>query len=133
MVQKTGKYIWLEKEYEDEGGSGSPSKKPRSTKAGKAKEEDEEEEDIIPDSKLPTEVQGLVEFLFNPNLMQAHLQSMNYDSQKQPLGKLGQSTIAAGYTALKDLAEVIEYPNGDTARSLGGFVSPLLLPFSEKC
>jgi Poly(ADP-ribose) polymerase, regulatory domain len=54
--------------------------------------------------------------------MQAHLAAMNYDINKQPLGKLGQSTLNAGYSALKELAEVIEAPNGPKARSLGGFV-----------
>jgi len=54
--------------------------------------------------------------------MQAHLAAMNYDTNKQPLGKLGQSTLTAGYSALKELAEVIEAPDGPKARSLGGFV-----------
>jgi poly [ADP-ribose] polymerase len=54
--------------------------------------------------------------------MQAHLAAMNYDANKQPLGKLGQSTLNAGYSALKELAEIIEAPNGSKAKSLGGFV-----------
>lgn len=63
----SGKYTWLEREYEDEGGS---SKSPRKEK-GKAKEKEEDddeeqkEEDIIPDSKQPVEVQSLVSFIFN--------------------------------------------------------------------
>jgi hypothetical protein len=84
-------------------------------------------------------VQKLVEFIFNPayvlqislikvwtnpsiSLMQAHLAAMNYDVNKQPLGKLGQSTLTAGYSALKELAEIIEAPDGPKAKSLGGFV-----------
>ena len=54
--------------------------------------------------------------------MQAHLAAMNYDVNKQPLGKLGQSTLSVGYSALKELAEIIEAPDGPKARSLGGFV-----------
>lgn len=54
--------------------------------------------------------------------MQAHLASMNYDANKQPLGKLGKSTLTMGYSALKELAEIIEAPDGPKARSLGGFV-----------
>ena len=54
--------------------------------------------------------------------MQAHLAAMNYDINKQPLGKLGQSTLMAGYSALKEIAEIIEAPDGPKARSLGGFV-----------
>ena len=54
--------------------------------------------------------------------MQAHLAAMNYDANKQPLGKLGKTTLTAGYSALKELAEIIEAPGGPKARSLGGFV-----------
>lgn len=53
--------------------------------------------------------------------MNAHLMSMNYDTNKLPLGKLGQSTITSGFEALKDLAEVIESPDGAKSKALGGF------------
>ncbi|KAG6814431.1 hypothetical protein H0H92_007434 [Tricholoma furcatifolium] len=45
---------------------------------------------------------------------------MNYDAQKLPLGKLAKSTILSGFAALKTLADVIEHPDGATARQYGG-------------
>ena len=52
--------------------------------------------------------------------MHAHLAALNYDVNKQPLGKLAQSTILQGFQALKDLAEVIAAPDGEKSLSLGG-------------
>jgi poly [ADP-ribose] polymerase 2/3/4 len=53
--------------------------------------------------------------------MKAHLMALNYDINKQPLGKLAPSTITNGFNALKDLADVISNPDGDKAKELGGF------------
>lgn len=117
MAPKPGKYTWLEREYEDEGG---PSKSPKKEK-DKATAPEDQEEEIIPDSKQPPEIQFLVNFIFNTDFMKAHLISMNYDANKLPLGKLGQSTITAGFEALKSLAEVIQSPTGASAAGLGGF------------
>lgn len=47
--------------------------------------------------------------------------ALNYDINKQPLGKLGASTVTNGFNALKQLAEVIADMNGPQAQSLGGF------------
>ena len=52
--------------------------------------------------------------------MHAHLAALNYDINKQPLGKLAQSTILQGFQALKDLAEVIADPDGYKFQALGG-------------
>ena len=52
--------------------------------------------------------------------MRATLLSLNYDINKQPLGKLAQSTILQGFQALKDLAEVIAEPDGEKSMALGG-------------
>lgn len=52
--------------------------------------------------------------------MDATLESMQYDTNKLPLGKLAKSTISSGFEALKKIAEVIEKPSGDFATSLGG-------------
>jgi len=53
--------------------------------------------------------------------MKAHLLALNYDVNKQPLGKLGPTTVANGFQALKDLAEVINEPQGARSTELGGF------------
>ncbi|KAH8928429.1 PARP-domain-containing protein [Atractiella rhizophila] len=116
MIPKAGKYTWLEREYEDEGAAPktvSPKKKNGNLVV--------EEDLVIPDSTLPAEVQDLVRFIFDKSHMNATLQALNYDANKLPLGKLGESTITAGFQALKDLAEVIETPNGERSKGLGGF------------
>lgn len=46
---------------------------------------------------------------------------MNYDANKLPLGKLAKSTVTRGFAALKDIAKVIDEPNGDFAKQNGGF------------
>lgn len=53
--------------------------------------------------------------------MKAHLMALNYDINKQPLGKLGASTVTNGFEALKALSDVIADMNGPTAKEFGGF------------
>ncbi|KAG1749621.1 poly polymerase catalytic domain-containing protein [Suillus paluster] len=109
MVAAKGKYTWLERAFENEDdkaeGSGSKNK----------------EDDPVPDSKLAPELQAFCNLIFSSKLIDAHLSSMNYDANKLPLGKLAKSTILNGFAALKKLAEVVEHPDGDMAKSLGGF------------
>ncbi|OAX43641.1 PARP-domain-containing protein [Rhizopogon vinicolor AM-OR11-026] len=109
VAAKAGKYTWLERSFEED------DKVESSGSSGKQKEEP------IPDSKLPPELQAFCNLIFSSKLIDAHLSSMNYDANKLPLGKLAKSTILNGFTALKKLAEVVEFPNGDMAKSLGGF------------
>ncbi|KIJ68826.1 hypothetical protein HYDPIDRAFT_147452 [Hydnomerulius pinastri MD-312] len=98
MTAGKGKYTWLERSFEDED----------EPEASGSKEEDQP----IPDSKLHSELQVLID---------AHLSSMNYDANKLPLGKLAKSTILNGFAALKKLAEALEKPDGELAKSRGGF------------
>ncbi|KAG1874198.1 PARP-domain-containing protein [Suillus tomentosus] len=109
MVAAKGKYTWLERVFEDEDikaeSSGSNSK----------------EDEPVPESKLLPELQAFCNLIFSSKLIDAHLSSMNYDANKLPLGKLAKSTILNGFAALKKLAEVVEHPDGDMAKSLGGF------------
>ncbi|KAH7913845.1 hypothetical protein BJ138DRAFT_1145132 [Hygrophoropsis aurantiaca] len=105
MVAGKGKYTWLERSFDDE---------------DKPEENDSKEDVIIPDSKLHPELQTFCNLIFSAKLIDAHLSSMNYDANKLPLGKLAKSTVLNGFAALKKLAEVIETPNGDMAKSLGG-------------
>ncbi|KAH9486025.1 Poly [ADP-ribose] polymerase 2 [Psilocybe cubensis] len=107
MVPKPGKYTWLERDYGDE------ESKDDDQKAAK-------DEVIIPDSKLPSEIQELCNLLFSTSIIDAHLSSMNYDARKLPLGKLAKSTILSGFSALKTLADVIQNPTGPTATQYGG-------------
>ncbi|KAL4069316.1 poly polymerase catalytic domain-containing protein [Scleroderma citrinum] len=102
-----GKYMWLERSFEDDGApEQSGSKK---------------EDRLIPQSTLSAELQDFCSLIFSSKLLDAHLSSMNYDANKLPLGKLAKSTILNGFSALKKLAEVLDKIDGDLAKSLGGF------------
>ncbi|KAI5120236.1 hypothetical protein M0805_000050 [Coniferiporia weirii] len=110
MAAKSGKYTWLERDFEtpekddkDEGSSHSKDK-------GKEKVEPEK----VPDSVLPAEVQNLCRLIFNASFIDAALSSMNYDANKLPLGKLSKATILKGFAALKSLSEVVENANKTT-------------------
>lgn len=109
MVAAKGKYTWLERVFEDEDNKAESS--------GSNSKEDEP----VPESKLLPELQAFCNLIFSSKLIDAHLSSMNYDANKLPLGKLAKSTILNGFAALKKLAEVVEHPDGDMAKSLGGF------------
>ncbi|KAI9062257.1 PARP-domain-containing protein [Trametes sanguinea] len=123
MVHRIGRYVWLERVYDDDDDSKPTSNKSSGTRkqltAQSSKQDDDAEP--VPDSALPPEVQNLCHLIFNTSLLNAHLSSMNYDVNKRPLGKLAKSTILSGFTALKRIAEVIAQPDGETARSHGGF------------
>jgi poly [ADP-ribose] polymerase len=104
-------YLWLdayvEKSYqpdsddEDDEMEGSGSKQSNKGK---------ERADDTPDSSLAKPVQNLMELIFNQKYQQDALLSMNYDTEKMPLGKLSKGTISRGFQALKDLAAVINTP-----------------------
>ncbi|KAI0694487.1 Poly polymerase [Cerioporus squamosus] len=112
MVQKKGKYVWIERSYDDED-DGCRRREGRKLVQEGGRE--------IPDSTLPSEIQTLCRLIFNTSMLDAHLSSMNYDANKLPLGKLSKSTILSGFGALKVLSEVISQPNGDAAKAHGGF------------
>ncbi|KAI0641208.1 poly polymerase catalytic domain-containing protein [Trametes meyenii] len=118
MAPKKGKYVWLERSYDDEDDSAGAN---GDSGSGKKGESSSQEEEKIPDSTLPSEIQTLCRLIFNSSLLDAHLSSMNYDANKLPLGKLAKSTILNGFAALKTLSEVIAQPDGDSAKSFGGF------------
>ncbi|PVG00709.1 PARP-domain-containing protein [Serendipita vermifera] len=108
MTSVPGKYTWIERSFEE----------PKEIKL-----KDDEEDVIIPDSKLEPEIQGFCNMIFSSDLMSAALSSMNYDANKLPLGNLSKNTILRGFAALKEIAEVLDSPNGAKSKSLGGVKS----------
>ncbi|KAJ6573971.1 poly polymerase catalytic domain-containing protein [Mycena vulgaris] len=117
MVAKSGKYTWLERDYGDEDEDEADDKKAASGSDSKKKEKAAP----IPDSTLEPEVQELCNLIFSTTIIDATLSSMNYDANKLPLGKLAKSTILKGFAALKTLSEVIENPDGETAKEYTNF------------
>ncbi|KAF9072659.1 PARP-domain-containing protein, partial [Rhodocollybia butyracea] len=112
MEPKSGKYVFLERDYDEDDGEDT---KPKSKGKGKATENKP-----IPDSTLKPEVQDFCRLIFNTKFFEATLSEMNYDANKLPLGKLSKSTILKGFAALKALSEVIDNPNSEEARKWGG-------------
>ncbi|KAG1757989.1 poly polymerase catalytic domain-containing protein [Suillus lakei] len=83
------------------------------------------EDEPVPDSKLPPELQAFCNLIFSAKLIDAHLSSMNYDANKLPLGMFAHRQdkicLESQFNDSQKLAEVVEYPDGDMAKSLGGF------------
>ena len=52
-----------------------------------------------------------MELIFNAQYFAATMASLNYDSNKLPLGKLSKATISRGFQVLKDLSNLIDDPS----------------------
>jgi poly [ADP-ribose] polymerase 2/3/4 len=96
------KYTFLEKNYESDGEDGSNVKK--------EEDDDDQKPNQVP-SNLPKQTQRLMELIFNENHFNSVLESIGYNQEKLPLGKLGKSTIQAGFKHLKELASLIKHPS----------------------
>ncbi|KAJ7599453.1 PARP-domain-containing protein [Mycena floridula] len=106
---KKGKYVWLDRDFSQDN---NPQSEPE-TKAAQPEK--------IPDSLLAVEILDFCKLIFSTAIMDATLRDMDYDVNKLPLRNLSKVTILAGFSALKDLAEVIQNPDCDLAKQLGGF------------
>ncbi|KAG9101442.1 hypothetical protein FS749_006946 [Ceratobasidium sp. UAMH 11750] len=121
MVPKKGKYTWLEREFEAEVGSDDENQDGADVKKEEAVDEDDEPAGPPPECTLHELVQDACRLIFSKDIMNAHLMAMKYDANKLPLGKMSKATILNGFAALKKLSEVIDNPNGDLAKELGGY------------
>ena len=99
---KKGKYTFLEKSYDSDDDDGV-KKEEDDDDDGKVKKEDVE-------SELEKPVQRLVELIFNENHFNSVLESIGYNQDKLPLGKLGKATLKKGFEHLKELASLIKHP-----------------------
>ena len=99
---KKGKYTFIERSYaDDEDEAEGQVKKEEGA-------EDEETKEI--ESKLPRQTQRLMELIFNQNHFNAVLESIGYNANKLPLGKLSKTTLKQGFEYLKELASLIKHP-----------------------
>ncbi|KAF8588473.1 PARP-domain-containing protein [Ramaria rubella] len=112
MTAKKGKYMWLQRTFEQ----GDDKDDKQASGSGLPQEREK-----TPESTLCPEVQELCKLIFSTTLLSAHLSSMNYDANKLPLGKLAKATILKGFAVLKELAEAIEDPNPASYNDRGGF------------
>jgi poly [ADP-ribose] polymerase len=56
---------------------------------------------------LEKSVQGLMEMIYNIDMMNTHMREIGYDVKKLPLGKLGEGTLRKGYEILKKIEEIL--------------------------
>ncbi len=99
---KPNKYAFIERDYaESDNESDDAPKKPSS------KQKQDKKPQIVPESKLPKQVQLLMELIFNQQYFAATLNEMSYDAHKLPLGKLSKRTLKIGFEKLKALAEIL--------------------------
>ncbi|KAI1633372.1 poly polymerase catalytic domain-containing protein [Biscogniauxia mediterranea] len=110
---KANKYAFIERSYEPDSDDEDHDTDMKDVKA-----EPEEEE---PESKLPKEIQDLMQLIFNQQYFAATMADLNYDAAKLPLGKLSKSTISKGFQALKDLAALLDDPSLASSQYNTGF------------
>jgi len=94
---KPKKYTYLERNYD-------------SDDEGEQDDEQAKQQNDVK-SELPIQTQHLMELIFNANHFNAVLEEIGYDSEKLPLGKLGQSTLKTGFEHLRELASLIKHPS----------------------
>ncbi|EXJ87633.1 hypothetical protein A1O3_04594 [Capronia epimyces CBS 606.96] len=112
LPQSSSKYTYIEISYED-----SDDKEVTSTKQSTPRKELVTKEQSSTVSKLPPSVQRLMSLIFDLQLFNSTMASLDYDASRMPLGKLSKKTLLKGYEVLKDLANLIADP--DTSKLLG--------------
>ena len=65
-------------------------------------------ESNLPKSKLDPQVQELVKFIFDKNLMEQSVVKVGYDIKRLPLGELSKETVLKGYAILREIEAVLE-------------------------
>lgn len=103
---KRGKYTYIERNYE-ESDDGDPEDLPGAGTRRSSKHSLNSNEVSNVESKLPKAVQNLISFIFNTEMFNQTMASMDYDAHKMPLGKLSERTLTQGYQILKDIAAMI--------------------------
>lgn len=106
---KSGKYVLIEINYNESDDDDDDDNQPPARKqlANSKNEEVDEEEAPPVESKLAVPVQKLMELIFNMDLFNATMNSLDYDATRMPLGKLSKKTLLRGYEVLKELAALI--------------------------
>lgn len=75
------------------------------SKSGAAQERDDYSP---PECTLEPPVRSLMELIFNQQYFAVAMDSLNYDANKLPLGKLSKATITRGFQALKNLSALLD-------------------------
>jgi poly [ADP-ribose] polymerase 2/3/4 len=103
---KKGRYTYIERNYEESDGDAQNDLPGAGTRRSSKQSHDSAEVSDV-ESKLPRPVQNLISFIFNTEMFNQTMASMDYDAHKMPLGKLSKRTLTQGYQVLKDIAALI--------------------------
>ncbi|GAB0138738.1 hypothetical protein EsDP_00006963 [Epichloe bromicola] len=98
------KYAFVERSYDDDSDDDAEDG------ADGVKKKEEKDDYEPPQCTLSDPVRQVMELIFNQNLFNATMASLNYDANKLPLGKLSKATILRGFQQLKDLAALMDDP-----------------------
>jgi poly [ADP-ribose] polymerase len=102
-TSKSKKYTFVEKSYESEDDNGAA--------AADDDDDDDDDDKANVKSNLPIATQRLMELIFDENHFNSVLEEIGYNSDKLPLGKLGQNSLKTGFEHLKELASLIKHPS----------------------
>lgn len=69
-------------------------------------------------SKLPQAVQSLARLMFNQSIIDRTLAELKYDATKQPLGRIGGSTLKRALGVLSAISDLLETPSGSRQANL---------------
>ena len=110
FVKVPGKYDMVSIDY------GEDEKEELSKEELKKCQDSDEEMDQDVESKLHKSLQSLIEFVSDIKAFESIMKEMKYDTKKAPLGKLTKDQIKAGYSALKEIEQLIK--DGDFGNDL---------------
>jgi poly [ADP-ribose] polymerase len=113
-----GGYLEIEINYEKE----DTKKKDSKTNDSKKDIKKKETKNKVAKSTLEEPVTNLMKMIYNVDTMNKQMKDIGFNTDKQPLGKLGMSTIKKGYEALKKIEEVLNgKKKGDLYQLSGEF------------
>lgn len=97
---RPGKYVFVERSYDPDSDEDEPQTKSDTST--------ERSSHPPPECTLEPPVRALLELIFNQQYVAATMNSLNYDANKLPLGKLSKTTITRGFQALKNLSALLD-------------------------
>jgi len=110
---KSKKYVFVERSYladDDE---------PPAQSGASPDDDDDGPRYTPPKCTLEPPIQSLMELIFNQKHFATTMQSLNYDVNKLPLGKLSKATIIKGFEILKELSAMMS--DTSVVHSLAGY------------
>jgi poly [ADP-ribose] polymerase len=111
---KPKKYVFVERSY-----LADDDEPPAQSGASPDGDDDDSVKYTPPKCTLAPPIQSLMELIFNQQHFANTMQSLNYDVNKLPLGKLSKATIIKGFEILKELSAMMS--DTSVTHSLDGY------------